>query len=92
MGIALSRDGQRIYVSTGRGGSVAQLAASPPRVERVIAAVGARPWGIALSPDGERLYTANGSSNDLGILELRSGRLQHVDVGGSPWGVVSTLH
>lgn len=89
MGIVRSADGKRFYVSTGRGGGIAQVQIEPLKRERTIHPVGARPWGIALSPDGKRLYTANGTSNDLTIVELASGQMKHVEVGGLPWGVVS---
>jgi YVTN family beta-propeller protein len=89
MGIVRSADGKSFYVSTGRGGAVAEIDAVQRKLSRFIQPVGARPWGIALSADGKRLYTANGPSNDLTIVELPSGELKHVPVGGSPWGVVS---
>ncbi|HET8939403.1 MAG TPA: beta-propeller fold lactonase family protein [Polyangiales bacterium] len=89
MGIVRSQDGKRFFVSTGRGGAVAEIDADQKKLTRFIQAVGARPWGIALSPDGKRLYTANGPSNDLTIIDLSSGAQKHVAVGGSPWGVVA---
>jgi YVTN family beta-propeller protein len=91
MGAVVSQDGKRLYVSTGRGGTVAVIDIERRRLERLIKDIGARPWGIALSPDGKRLYTANGPSHDITILELASGKLQRVKVGGSPWGVVAAL-
>jgi YVTN family beta-propeller protein len=91
MGLVRALDGNHLYVSTGRGGSIAEIDLTAKKVVRSFAAVGARPWGISLSYDGKRLYTANGPSNDLTILDLESGQLRHVPIGGSPWGVVSTL-
>ena len=43
------------------------------------------------SHDGKRLYTANGPSDDLAIIELATGAIKHVKVGGLPWGVVAAL-
>lgn len=91
MGIVRSADGKHLYVSTGRGGAVAELDAEQRKLVRLIPAVGSRPWGIALSPDNKRLYTANGPSGDVTILELASGEQKRVKVGGSPWGVVSLI-
>jgi YVTN family beta-propeller protein len=91
MGILRAADGKRLYVSTGRGGGIAQVQAEPFKRENTIHPVGARPWGIAQSPDGKRLYTANGPSNDLTIVDLASGQMKHVEIGGSPWGVVAAL-
>src|SRR6266850_2934458 len=45
MGLALSADGRTLFASTGWGGSVAVIDTASLRVERVIPAVGARPWG-----------------------------------------------
>lgn len=91
MGIVRSADGEHLFVSTGRGGAVAELDGPAHKLVRLIHPVGARPWGIALSPDGKRLYTANGPSNDLTIIELSSGAQKHVAIGGSPWGVIALM-
>jgi YVTN family beta-propeller protein len=91
MGIVRSSDGKRFYVSTGRGGAIAELDIEQRKLVRLIQGVGARPWGIALSPDGKRLYTANGPSGDVTILDIASGEQKKVTVGGSPWGVVSLV-
>ena len=91
MGIVRSSDGTRLFVSTGRGAAIAEIAAQERKVTRFIEQVGARPWGIALSPDGKRLYSANGPSNDLTIIELASGAMKRVAIGGSPWGVISVM-
>ena len=87
MGVAVSPDGNRVYVSTGRGGTVhvidAGTNASVGSVE-----VGKRPWGIALTADGRKLFTANGPSNDVAVVDTQTlkviGRIQ---VGEVPWGV-----
>ncbi|HTU61741.1 MAG TPA: beta-propeller fold lactonase family protein, partial [Polyangiales bacterium] len=89
MGIVASSDGSRLFVSTGRGGAIAEIAVAERKVTRLIESVGARPWGIALSADGKRLYSANGPSDDLTIIELASGMQKRIAIGGSPWGVVS---
>jgi YVTN family beta-propeller protein len=89
--MGILRLGERLFVSTGRGAGIAELQTSPLKRERTLHPVGARPWGIAQSPDGKRLYTANGPSNDLTIVDLETGQQKHVEVGGSPWGVVAVL-
>ena len=80
---------KRLFVSTGRGGTVAvvSLEGGPKLVTEI--QVGARPWGIALSHDGKRLYTANGSSNDVSIVDTATLQVvKKVAVGKSPWGVI----
>jgi YVTN family beta-propeller protein len=90
MGVVFDAARKRIYVSTGRGGTVAvvQEEGSGGKLLKEIE-VGARPWGIALSQDGRRLYTANGPSNDVTIVDTSSlSVLKKVPVGKGPWGVV----
>jgi YVTN family beta-propeller protein len=89
MGLVFDAPHERLFVSTGRGGTIAVVALNPsPKLVTEIP-VGARPWGIALSHDGKRLYTANGSSNDLSIVDTATLQvIKKVPVGKSPWGVV----
>ena len=90
MGVVFDAARKRIYVSTGRGGSVAvvQQEGGGGKLLKEIP-VGARPWGLALSHDGRRLYTANGPSNDVTIIDTSSlSVLEKVPVGKGPWGVV----
>lgn len=90
MGILLDAARQRLYVSTGRGGTIAVigLEGRGARLIREIS-VGARPWGIALTPNHRLLFTANGSSNDVSIVDtLALQVIKKVPVGSSPWGVV----
>jgi PQQ-dependent catabolism-associated beta-propeller protein len=88
MGVVLDLLHKRIYVSTGRGGTVAVVAGDGAKLVQEIQ-VGARPWGMALSRDGKRLYTANGSSNDVTIVDTQSlSVIRKVPVGKGPWGIV----
>ena len=70
MALVLDAPRKRLYMSTGRGGTVAviDIASSTPQLMAEVP-VGTRPWGIALSADGSRLYTANGPSNDVSIVD-----------------------
>jgi YVTN family beta-propeller protein len=88
MGIALDAARERLYVSTGRGGSVAVIALPDATLEREIP-VGGRPWGIALSADGQRLCTANGPAGDVAVIDANTlSVLGKVRTGHGPWGVV----
>jgi YVTN family beta-propeller protein len=90
MGVVFDATSKRIYMSTGRGGTIAvvQQEGGGGKLLKEIE-VGARPWGIALSQDGKRLYTANGPSNDVTIVDTSSlSVLKKVPVGKGPWGVV----
>jgi YVTN family beta-propeller protein len=88
MGILLDSAHNRLYVSTGRGGSVAVIDSTSKKLVTEVQ-VGTRPWGIALSKDGRWLYTANGPSDDITVVDTSTLRaVRHVSVGRSPWGVV----
>jgi YVTN family beta-propeller protein len=88
MSILFDASRQRLYVSTGRGGSIAVIALQGPRLVNEVQ-VGARPWGIAMTPDARLLFTANGPSNDVSIVDLATLKvMKKVPVGRSPWGVV----
>lgn len=89
MALVLDAARQRLYMSTGRGGTVAVIdVKSEPRLLAEVP-VGTRPWGIALSADGNKLYTANGPSNDVSIVDTKALRtIGKIPVGRSPWGVV----
>ncbi|MES1165169.1 MAG: hypothetical protein ABUR63_05395, partial [Verrucomicrobiota bacterium] len=89
MGEVLSPDGKTLYVSTGRGESVALIDVATRTVTRLIDGVGARPWGIGVSADGARLFTANGPSNDVSVIDTATGAMtKRIKVGGLPWGLV----
>ena len=85
--MAVSPDGARVYVTTGRGSHVDVLDIGSLKVIASIA-VGARPWGIGLSPDGRFLYTANGPSNDVSVIDTVSlSVVATVKAGEKPWGL-----
>jgi YVTN family beta-propeller protein len=90
MSVLLDAARHRLYVSTGRGGTIAVVAltgATGTLVKEI--PVGARPWGIALTPDRRYLYAANGPSNDVSVIDTSSlAVVKTIAVGRSPWGVV----
>jgi len=87
MRVKVTADGSKIYVSTGRAGTILVLDGHSYQVLGTIK-VGARPWGIELSPDGRYLFSANGPSNDVSVVDLASGQeVNRVKAGSSPWGV-----
>lgn len=47
------------------------------------------PWDAVVSPDGRRLYVVNAGSDDVQVIDLRSGRsLAQTDVGNNPRDIV----
>src|SRR6059036_94994 len=87
MGTAISNDGKELYVSTGRGNTVAVTDTDKNEVATMIP-VGNRAWGIALDSTGSKLYTANGASNDVSVVDVKSRKeLRRIKVGDGPWGI-----
>ena len=88
MGMAMSRDGSKLYVTTGRGKKVVVV---EPATGNIVTSfeVGDRPWGIALSPDEKLLFTANGPSNDVSVVDVATHNvIKKIKVGEKPWGVL----
>lgn len=87
MSIVVSPDDRHIYVTTGRGGTVARIDLGPMQLDAEVA-VGPRPWGLAISPDGRVLASANGPSNNVSLIDAeRFQVIENVAVGKGPWGV-----
>ena len=91
MAVLLDAPRHRLYLSTGRGGTIAVVDTANASNLKLVTEVpvGTRPWGIALSADGKLLYTANGPSNDVSVVDTSTFKvIQRISVGRSPWGVV----
>jgi YVTN family beta-propeller protein len=89
MGLALAPDGKRLFVTTGRGGTVVAVDTATNALVGS-AVVGARPWGIAVRPDGKFLYTANGPSDDVTVVEAETLRVvSKIKAGSRPWGILA---
>jgi YVTN family beta-propeller protein len=87
MSVKVATNGQKVYVSNGRAGTVSVLDSRTYELLNTIK-VGVRPWGMALSPDGKFLYTANGPSNDVSVVDLAADKeIARVKAGTSPWAV-----
>ena len=87
MSVKVAANGQKVYVSNGRAGTVSVLDSHTYDLLNTIN-VGVRPWGMALSPDGKFPYTANGPSNDVSVVDLETNKeIARVKAGTSPWAV-----
>jgi PQQ-dependent catabolism-associated beta-propeller protein len=89
VGIVFANQGRSAYIALGRGNKVAQVDVVTRRIMRSFA-VGQRAWHLALSPDEQQLYTANGLSGDISIVEIGSGAVRSVALGGKPWGIAAS--
>ena len=89
MGVALDAARGRLYVSTGRGASVAVISLAGPSLVGEVA-TGGRPWGISLGEGGRRLYSADGPSGEVAIVETEGlSVVTKIKVGKGPWAVVA---
>jgi YVTN family beta-propeller protein len=87
MGLALSLDGKKAYVTTGRGKKVFVIDTATNQVLTSFE-VGKRPWGIKISPDGKTLFTANGSGQDVAVVDTATNTVtKTVKSNGGPWGI-----
>lgn len=87
MGLVVALDDQHLFVTTGRGGTLARIDLQPMQLSGELA-VGPRPWGIAISPEGAILATANGPSNDITLIDAKQfAVIKKVAVGKGPWGI-----
>ena len=88
MGGVASHDGKFVYMSTGRGKTVAIIDVEQNRHVGSIEA-GDRPWGIAISTDDKWLFTANGPSHDVSIIDVSRRTVKaRVKAGEGPWGAL----
>jgi YVTN family beta-propeller protein len=88
MAVILDAPRNRIYMTTGRGGTVAVIDSKNHSLVKEVE-VGKRPWGMAMSEDGRYLYTANGPSNDVSIVDTTKLEvIKRIAVGSTPWGVI----
>lgn len=88
MGVLISKDGAKLFVTTGRGHQLFTINTATNKVLGSVE-VGQRPWGLALSPDGKTIYTANGPSGDVSVVDVATNTVtRKVKASGGPWGIV----
>ena len=88
MGGAASSDGKFVYLTTGRGKTVAIIDVA---LNRHVGSIetGDRPWGIAISADDKWLFTANGPSHDVSIIDVNRRAVKaRIKAGEGPWGAL----
>jgi len=91
MGLAITPDGTRVFVSNGRAMSVSVIDVPTRKLVGTYEQIGQRVWGIAASVDGRKIYTANGRSGDVSIVDAATGKVEKkvsTGDGSSPWGIV----
>ncbi len=85
--LAISPDGQRVYVVDRAAGKLIELDAQANRVMRRLA-LGPEPAGIALTPSGRLAYVSLSTSGQVLVVDLeRLSVLSHVQVKAWPFAV-----
>jgi YVTN family beta-propeller protein len=83
-GVAVTPNGERIYVSNFQADTVSVIDAAARAVVDTIT-VGEEPVGIAVSPDGTRVYVANRGSSTVSVIDSATDQLvATVDSGVGP--------
>lgn len=72
-GVAVSRDGSRVYVALAGADAVAEIDRASRRVLRRLPA-GLEPWHVALTPDQKTLVVGNTRGRTATVVDLRTGR------------------
>jgi len=89
MGIALDTGRGRLYVGTGRAGTVAVLELAGPNLVAEVAC-GGRPWGVALGGGGRHLFSPNGPTGEVAIVDAdKLAVTARITTGKGPWAVVA---
>jgi YVTN family beta-propeller protein len=88
--LAVSPDGERVYVTNNSSNDVSVIDTSNNQVLATVP-VGTQPMGVAVGPDGARAYAANGFSNDVSVIDtVNNVVVATVPVGSLPFGVAVT--
>jgi PQQ-dependent catabolism-associated beta-propeller protein len=88
VGITMTRDGKRAYVSLGRANHVAFVDVPARKVTHLVL-VGKRAWNVTLDKAEAKLYVVNGLSDDVTVVDTASAKaLKSTPVGRVPYGLV----
>lgn len=88
VGLQMTPDGKRAFVTLGRANHVAFVDV-PGRKVTDLVLVGKRAWNLALDKAGKRLYVVNGLSDDLTVIDVAQAKaIKSIPVGRVPYGVV----
>ena len=74
-GVAVSPDGNRLYVTDGAGNRLFVIDTTANHSVVDIVPVGKKPYGVAVSPDSKRVYVANTDDNTVSVIEAITDRI-----------------
>ena len=84
LGICVSADGSKVYVTNSFNNSVNVINAAMDTVSDTIA-VGNNPYGISVSPDGSKIYVVNSNDNTVSVINTATNTVTDtIKVGNAP--------
>ena len=88
VGIQMTRDGKRAFVSLGNANHVAFIDVPTRKVTNLVL-VGKRAWNVALDKAEARLWVINGLSDDVTVIDVAAAKaIKSIPVGRVPYGLV----
>ncbi len=88
VGITMTRDGKRAFVTLGKANHVAFVDVAARKVTNVVL-VGKRAWNVTLDKAEKQLWVINGLSDDITVVDVASAKaVKSIPVGRVPYGVV----
>lgn len=82
--VAVSKDGQYAIAASQEKGELYMIAANDYTLMRTVSLQkGYQPHGLRISPDGKSAYIAMIKGNAMGILNIASGAMEYVPLGGA---------
>ena len=86
VGVAVTPDGKKVYVTNAASNTVSVIAAASNSVIGAPIPVGDSPWGVAVTPDGKRVYVANNGSDSVSVIATATDRVvgDPIPVGEAP--------
>ncbi|WP_298830753.1 PQQ-dependent catabolism-associated beta-propeller protein [uncultured Piscinibacter sp.] len=88
VGITMTKDGKRAFVSLGKANHVAFVDV-PARKVTDLVLVGKRAWNVTLDKAERRLWVVNGLSDDVTVVDVAGAKaVKSIPVGRVPYGLV----
>ncbi len=86
-GLALSRDGRRLFVTVEASQAVLEIDTASERVSRAFPTEQDVSHMCVLTPDEKKLYVANIGSRSVSVVHLERGSVSRVETGDGPEGI-----
>jgi YVTN family beta-propeller protein len=86
MGVAVSPDGTKVYVTNYNGNTVSVINTATNTVIATVNTIGNYPYGVTVTPDGTKAYVTNFISDTVSVIDTTTNAVTDtVPVGNSPY-------